>query len=150
LHERGKYPEAVDAFREAIRLQPANALAHNWLGVVLVRQQKLDEAIAALTKAIRLQPAALPGRSWFGLTLLRSRPAILRRAVPDVLISSHFWLGVALARQAKHHEAIAEFTRVISMKPTYIFAYQHRAVAYRAIGDKERADRDDRKASRCK
>ena len=62
------------------------------------------------------------------------------------MVSSHFWLGVVLARQGKHHEAIAEFTRVIRLKPTYTFAYQHRAVAYRAIGDKDSADRDDRKA----
>ena len=42
------------AFREAIRLRPDYAEAHNNLGLVLIQSGKDDEGIAALREAVRL------------------------------------------------------------------------------------------------
>src|SRR5262249_41495001 len=53
-----KLDEAVAAFKEAIRLKPDYADAHNALGVALSRQDKLVEAEAAYREAIRHLPDA--------------------------------------------------------------------------------------------
>ena len=47
---------AVAASREAIRLKPDDAWAHNILGIALKAQGKLDEAITEYRAAIRLDP----------------------------------------------------------------------------------------------
>jgi Flp pilus assembly protein TadD len=48
--------EGVTAFREAIRLEPTNALAHNLLIIALMALKRWEEAVAALREAIRLEP----------------------------------------------------------------------------------------------
>ena len=52
-----RFAEAEAAYREAIRLDPANALAHNNLGNVLSSLGRHAEAEAAYREAIRLDPA---------------------------------------------------------------------------------------------
>jgi tetratricopeptide (TPR) repeat protein len=47
---------AAAAFREALRLDPAYANAHNNLGNVLLAQGKNDEAIQEFREVVRLQP----------------------------------------------------------------------------------------------
>ena len=53
---RARLDEAIAEFREAIRLKPDYAEAHNNLGIALKAQGKLDEAIAEYRAAIRLKP----------------------------------------------------------------------------------------------
>ena len=52
----GKKDKALAAYREAVRLEPENAEAHNKLGTELAKQALLDEAIAAHREAVRLNP----------------------------------------------------------------------------------------------
>jgi len=72
LRQQGKLPEAVAAYREALRLQPNYSEAHCNLGGTLSAQGKLPEAVAAFREAIRLQPD-LPRRTttWAMLCALR-------------------------------------------------------------------------------
>ena len=84
LFGQGKVPEAIAAFREAIRLQPDDAIAHYGLGVVLVGQGKVSEAMTAWREAIRLQPD---------------------------YASAHFNLGIALRGQRKLKDALVAFRR---------------------------------------
>ena len=57
LGRRGADSSEVAAeFRQAIRLQPDFAEAHNHLGLVLIQAGKDDEGIAALREAVRISP----------------------------------------------------------------------------------------------
>ena len=53
LSEQGRLDEAIDEFREAIRLKKDFAPAHNNLGIALGGKGRLDEAIDEFREALR-------------------------------------------------------------------------------------------------
>ncbi len=52
--DQGELDKAAAEFQAAIRLDPANALAHNSLGVIYLNQNNLDEAERELREAVKL------------------------------------------------------------------------------------------------
>jgi Flp pilus assembly protein TadD len=54
--KQGQIKAAVEKFREAVRLAPDNAQAHQQLGLALRRQGAVSEARIALETARRLAP----------------------------------------------------------------------------------------------
>src|SRR5262249_12038893 len=57
LRAQGRVVEAIAGYREALRLRPDHAEAHNNLGVALRQQGQLSEALACYREALRLKPA---------------------------------------------------------------------------------------------
>ncbi|MBI3839525.1 MAG: tetratricopeptide repeat protein [Planctomycetia bacterium] len=55
-HELGNLDEAIASLKEAVRLRPDYAAAHNCLGIVWAKEGKLDEALASFQEACRLAP----------------------------------------------------------------------------------------------
>ena len=51
-----RWPEAVEAFRQAVRLRPDFVEAHNNLGFALATLGKSPEAIKAYQQAIKIKP----------------------------------------------------------------------------------------------
>ena len=68
---QGKLDEAIAEYREAIRLKPDYAEAHDNLGIALEARAKLDEAIAAYREAIRLKPDYAEAHCNLGILLVR-------------------------------------------------------------------------------
>ena len=58
LLEQFKYPEAAEAFRQAIALEPALGMAHLNLSLALLYSQDTAAAVREATEAARLMPAA--------------------------------------------------------------------------------------------
>jgi serine/threonine protein kinase/tetratricopeptide (TPR) repeat protein len=56
LHEEGKYPEAVDAFRAASVAAPGSSMALSNLGVEYLQIGDFDKATESLKKSLALQP----------------------------------------------------------------------------------------------
>ncbi|MFN8553827.1 MAG: tetratricopeptide repeat protein [Candidatus Obscuribacterales bacterium] len=56
LYGRGKVKEAIAEFREAIRLEPNNAKAHQRLGAALAANEDYETAILEEQQAIKLDP----------------------------------------------------------------------------------------------
>ena len=56
LARLGRMPEAIDQFREAMRLNPSSALAHANLGLALLGSGKAQESILEFEAALRLNP----------------------------------------------------------------------------------------------
>ena len=96
LISAGRADEAVDEFREVIRLNPDFAEAYCSLGQILFRQGHIDEAIADYQKALAMQPAS---------------------------VVAHNNLANILFQQGRVDDAIREFEEIIKISPDFADAY---------------------------
>jgi tetratricopeptide (TPR) repeat protein len=73
------WPSAERLFAEAIRSQPASALAHKWLGMTYAAQEKFVTAEAQFRRACELNQHESDACYYWGRTLFslsRFQPAI--------------------------------------------------------------------------
>lgn len=86
--QQNRFPEAVSAIQQAIRLKPKEPLYHQRLGAIIVSQPKPEryrDALPAFLKAAELEP--------------------------DNLVT-HYWLGVCYRQMGKLDEARKELEKV--------------------------------------
>jgi tetratricopeptide (TPR) repeat protein len=137
----GRPDEAIDEFREAIRLRPESVSFRNDAGVVLARLGRREEAAAYYREAIRLQPDFPDAQNNLGNTLRRDgrldeavaayREAIrLRPGYPEAYNN----LGVALRGQGKTADAIAAFHEALRLRPAYPEAHHNLGLALASQG----------------
>jgi tetratricopeptide (TPR) repeat protein len=113
LMAKGRYQEAEEAFRRAIKIDPSYAEAHNNLGYLLERQRKLPEAVAEYRQALKSKPD-------------------FRQA--------HFNLGRVLLNQQKYQEGIEQLSQTLTPDDTHTPAYLYAlGAAYGRAGDRENA-----------
>ncbi len=83
LHEAcDQLPEAEDAFRRALKLDPKADRAWYGLALALIRQQRFDEAVTALKRNTELQPMSPHG--WYQLARVhidRQQPEEARKII---------------------------------------------------------------------
>jgi tetratricopeptide (TPR) repeat protein len=110
------------AYRQAIRLDPGNAVLHYQLGVILQSQLVFDDdAIAEYREAIRLdskfaEPHAKLGDIW--MRQAKSEEAIAEYSEAIRLTSAlHAKLGLAWGQLFKIDEAIAEYREGVRLNP---------------------------------
>ena len=72
LSSLGRQTEALAAARRATELEPLDAWAWFYLGVVYVRSNELDRGTEALTRALEISPEHGPAQSWLVQTLVRA------------------------------------------------------------------------------
>jgi tetratricopeptide (TPR) repeat protein len=86
----GKYEEAIESYKQAIKLNPDDAYAHTRLGVAYYKSGKYQEAIKSYKRAIRLDPDDK---------------------------SAHYNLGIAYFESGMNKEAIESFKQAIKINP---------------------------------
>src|SRR5262249_29218011 len=101
LRTEGDLNGAITALREAVRLKPKAAEAHNNLGSVLLDKRDLDGAADCFRKAIRLNPK---------------------------LARAHYNLGLGLGEKGEVGAAITSFQAELRLYPKLPQA--HNALAY--------------------
>jgi protein O-GlcNAc transferase len=69
LHEAHKLPEAIAAYRDAVRADPGPYRAWYGLGCALYTTGAFADAVTALRRAIRCAPKAMPARATLGEAL---------------------------------------------------------------------------------
>jgi len=100
--------EAIAAFKDAIRVKPEYAEAHNNLGIALAEKGLVDESIAAFKETIRLKPDDAP---------------------------AYCNLGVALRKKGRLDEAIAAYKDAIRLRPDDVWALCALGRALRSRGE---------------
>jgi tetratricopeptide (TPR) repeat protein len=103
LFYKGQTIEAMNQFKESIRLKPGFAKAHYNLGDALFDEGQTTEAMSQFQEAIRLKPDFAEAR---------------------------YNLGDALLRQGKTDEAISQFQEAIRLKPDYAEAHNNLGIAF--------------------
>jgi tetratricopeptide (TPR) repeat protein len=142
LYDKGDWDEAIACFKEALRLKPDYAEAHNDLGNVYTRlgmvskdQGKLAKAVAAYRLAIKLKPDYAEAHGNLGIALhhqgklpeaVRAYRQGIKQGIklkPDKIAKYNSNLGLTLEAQGKLAEAEVAYRRAIKLQPDYPQAY---------------------------
>ena len=134
-------PEALTQFREAVRLYPTFAEAHNNLGVGLLDVGRVDDAIAEFKEAITDRSVYSDAHDNLGVALLRTGRADdaiaeFTHALADkpTDVSAHMNLGLALAQQGQFAEAAAQYQETLRLTPDAAVAHANLGVALAQMG----------------
>ena len=146
LASQGKIGEALTHYEQAVRVSPANELAHARWAVALARAGQLDRAIAEFREAVRLNPAFSGARVDFANTLLArgeaSEAAAQCREVLEVdpqAVQAMIILGAALAAEGDAEEALSQFERAVTLEPSNAQAHFRLGLAQNDRGQTGRA-----------
>ena len=107
----GRLNEAVNHYREAIRLKPDYIDAYTNLGNALLQTGALTEAIATYERLIALRPTA----------------------------EAHCNLANVLARSGRLDDAVTQFRRALALKPDLVAAHNNLANALAGLGRPDEA-----------
>jgi len=122
LSAQGKIEEAMNYFRQAIKIKPDYAYAHNNLGYALALQGKTEEAIPYYLKAIQIIPGYVDAN--YNLANALSKQEKYEEAAKyysNVLIvmpdheKAHNGLGAVLSHLKKYDEAIHHYSEALKI-----------------------------------
>src|SRR5262249_21521823 len=123
------WPGAEAEFKQAIKLNPGYATAHQWYGVYLSEMGRHDESIRERTTAQQLDPLSPSIATGLGRALYWARrydDAItrLQAALPkEPNYADTYWsLGLAYEQKHMHAEAINAFQRAVELSKSSDFA----------------------------
>ena len=114
--EFGTYTKAVEAFKQAIRIDPDDADAHYNLGVVYGKLGFHKDEIEAYKQAIRIDPNNAHAR-----------------------YNSYYNLGIAYGQLGFYNDAVEAFKQAIRIDPDDAKAHYNLGVTYILIGDRNSA-----------
>jgi protein O-mannosyl-transferase len=111
-------------FRHALAVTTNNDVAENNLGIVFLRQGKVDEAITLLQAAVDLRPDNSPAHENLAKALLQKGEVAnalihyrkLLELQPDN-IEVHNIVGTVLVQQGRISEAVDEWQKVLAIQP---------------------------------
>ena len=137
----GIYADDETLWRDTVTKNSGACLAHNNLGVVLGKQDRIQEAFAQWKQALRLDPDFYEAYFNLGAALAqagRNDDAIgyyeqALRIRPD-FYEAHFNLGVALEQAGRNNDAIGHYEQALRLKPDYAEARDNLGNALRAVG----------------
>jgi tetratricopeptide (TPR) repeat protein len=105
----GRYQDAVDAYKQAIKIKPDYAEAHYNLGITYCILHRYQDSIEACKQAIRIKPD---------------------------YAEAHNNLGVTYGSLSRWQKAIDAYKQAIRIKPDFAEAHYNLGVTYLMTGDK--------------
>ena len=143
--EARQYPKAIDAYKQAIALEPS-AGAYRSLASVYFALKQYPNAVAALQQAIRLAPDDADHRFYLGVAYSQMEQyenaiSTLRevtRLKPDDPAAFAI-MGNAYADMEQFPEALAAFQQAIRLTPKNAIYHSNLGITYVEMGRKEEA-----------
>ncbi len=133
--KRGRLPEAEAIYLNLLSVQPDNADALHYLGVLRMGQRRRDEAIELVTKSLKIAPRN--AHAWNNLGNMVAATGKLGAAEfayksalelqPDFL-EALYNLGNLQRRMRKREDALQSFRRVIELNPRLGVAHENIAM----------------------
>jgi tetratricopeptide (TPR) repeat protein len=141
--ELGKYQEAIESYKQAIRINPDDEYAHNNLGVAYRKLGKYEEEIESYKQAIRINPDDRDAHNNLGLAygeLGKHKKEIesYKQAIrinPDY-VNAHYNLGNAYGELGKYQEAIESYKQLIRIDPDDVDAHFNLGLTYIILKDR--------------
>jgi tetratricopeptide (TPR) repeat protein len=164
----GRYPQAVEALRQAVHLYPENAIAYSKLGLAYSALHKYKEAVASFKMAIRIKAEVVDAEAYYrlgeacsvlgkhseGLEAFKQAMYIARAQTLEPDPSSyqgfptpselHYGLGFEYHNLGRDDEAITELKEATALNPRFAEAYYGLAVAYITLGDRKSAEQQEK------
>ncbi len=144
--QSGRLNAAEADFRELLRLDPANAEAHNRLAIVFQEKGKTRAAIDHLKKALALRPGSAEIVNNLGITELHlndldsaQRSFEQAIALNPGFAAAHHNLGLIFKKRRDWDRAIICFNRAIALVPGYYAAHLNLGDALRDSGRTDEA-----------
>ncbi len=155
LSEQNEFVEAIEAYTQAINLNPDNAIAYYNRGLAFYHLRNHGAALEDFSKTIRLKPdVAAPyknrGLIFMYLEDYESAIADFEQAGKLTPDAPNVYLGKGLATvlEGKIAQAIPDFDRAIELNPNFAIAYLVRGGAYSELGDRLAALKDYQQAGK--
>jgi tetratricopeptide (TPR) repeat protein len=141
LEDQGRFADALQAFKQAAALRPAQSEVRLQLGTVYARQAQWAAAFEELERARQLSPDDPQVYLYSGEVLwkLNRRPDAIARLRQAIRLRPGYWeahyrLGDDLAQQEEISAAAAEFEQVLRVNPNYVKAHANLGVALYKLG----------------
>ncbi len=122
--ERGRFPEAQQAYEKGLKINPNDPTILANLGVTLYQMGRFSEAQAQFEKALKLKPDDAATTYLLGATFLQmgdqqQAEAQFKKAldIDPTLPEAHFGLGTLYMLQGKKDLAIKEFKTFLAGPP---------------------------------
>ena len=139
LDKQGRYTEAVDAYRIAIKQFPYIAKVHENMGKTLTKLDRFEEAEKHLRHAIAVRPQKPSTYLHLGFALHGQQRyddavnayQIVIEQDPDIF-KAHVNLGMVLNKLGRYQEAETHLLRAIEISPQNVEAFEHLANALMA------------------
>ena len=154
LLDEAKWPEAVDAFKLAIRLDPRYAPAHGGLGYAYLSSGNWEQGLAAYKEQARLAPNSAQAQHDLGFaynTMGRHgeafAPLVKATGLDPNFAEAYYGIGYAYLRGADFDKSIGYFKSAIRLQPDYADAYYGLGQAYALLSKADAANEQLKKLS---
>jgi tetratricopeptide (TPR) repeat protein len=140
------YTKAVEAYKQAIHINPNDAIAYNNLGGAYMNLRLFKDAIEAFKQVIRIDPNNPGiyqglGVAYYNFGLYKDAIEAYKQAIridPNNPTAYRF-LGSAYMSLSLYKDAIEAYTQAIRIEPDNALAHLDLGFSYLGIGDKSSA-----------
>jgi tetratricopeptide (TPR) repeat protein/phosphohistidine swiveling domain-containing protein len=137
----GMYKDAIESYKQAIRINPDSGEAHFNLGAIYSKSGMYKEGIEAYKQAIRINPDFAEahynlGNAYFKSGMFMDAIVFFIQAIrikPDYA-DAHYNLGLTYDKLGMYKEAIEAHKQAIRINPDFEMAHNNLGVAYAKSG----------------
>lgn len=147
LADDGKWAEAIETYKIAIRLDPNYAPAHGGLGAAYFNSGNWETGLASYKEQVRLAPNDAQSQYDLGYAYNAMArhgeafaPLVKAIALDPSFAEAHYEIGYAYSRGADFAKSVNFLKSAIRLKPDYAEAYYQLGNVYARLGQADAAN----------